>query len=84
MKRIFILLMLVLALCMSGCTDAPKATNLLKSQGYTQIQIEGYSFFGCSEEDYWRTEFNATSPNGQRVNGVVCEGILKGQTVRFD
>lgn len=82
MKRIFIAL--ALALCLLGCTDAPKTTNLLQSQGYTQVQTTGYSFFGCGENDLWRTGFTAKSPNGSYVEGVVCEGIFKGQTVRFD
>lgn len=84
MKRLFIVCLMVLALCLSGCTDAPKATNLLQSQGYTKIEMTGYSFFGCGKNDYWRTGFVATAPNGSRVEGVVCEGIFKGQTVRFD
>ena len=84
MKRFIVVCLIILSLFLSGCTDAPKATNLLKSQGYTQVEITGYSFLGCGENDLWRTGFRAKSPNGNYTEGVVCEGVFKGQTIRFD
>ena len=78
LQLVVIAVFLVNVLFLGGCTDAPKATNLLQSQGYSQVEITGYSFFGCGESDAWRTGFKATSPNGQRVEGVVCEGVFKG------
>jgi hypothetical protein len=40
--------------------------------------------FQCSEDDTFRTPFTAESSTGRQVTGVVCSGILKGATVRFD
>lgn len=73
-----------IALVLVGCTDAKKATDVLESQGYTNIQIGGYSYFGCSESDSVHTEFTATGVNGKPVSGVVCSSWWgKGATVRF-
>lgn len=51
MKRIVTLLVIVLCVGLSACTDAPKATNLLESQGYTRVETTGYSLFGCNDND---------------------------------
>ena len=64
--------------------DSAGTVNTLTRQGYTNIEITGRAFFGCSEDDVWRTKFSATSPSGHAVNGIVCEGILKGSIIRFD
>ena len=71
-------------LMLSGCSDAGKATQTLKNQGYTNISTDGYAWFMCSEQDTFATKFYATSPNGTRVSGAVCSGFLKGNTIRFD
>lgn len=83
-QLLVVAIFMVNVLFLGGCTDAPKATNLLQQQGYSQVEITGYRFFGCGEQDAWHTGFVATAPNGQRVEGVVCEGVFKGQTIRFD
>ena len=80
MKKI---MALGIALVLAGCTDAPTARKVLESQGYTDVQIGGYSFFGCSESDQFHTEFTAKGMNGKQVSGVVCSGWMKGATVRF-
>ena len=69
---------------MAGCTDASKATRTLQAAGYQQIEITGYSVFGCSEDDTFHTGFVATGANGSRVEGVVCSGIFKGATIRTE
>lgn len=71
------------ATTLTGCTDAPKATRTLEQAGYTDIETRGYSFFGCGEDDTFRTKFTAKNPAGQKVDGVVCSGWLKGGTIRF-
>ena len=65
-------------------TDTESAVNTLTRQGYIDVEVVGASFFGCAEEDIWRTKFIATSPSGHTVEGIVCKGILKGATIRFD
>ncbi len=81
---------LILAVCfmsvfIGGCVDQETALRVLSSNGYTNIQITGYSPFSCSEDDFNSTGFIATSPSGQKVRGAVCTGILfKNATIRFE
>lgn len=79
------LFLLALALFgLTSCTQPDKAYMILERDGYTNINIEGYAWFGCSEDDNYRTKFTAIK-NNQSVEGVVCSGFMKGSTVRtFD
>ena len=80
-----VIIIILAAMFVSGCTDAPKATAVLTAQGYKNIQITGYNFFACSKDDFYHTGFTAISPNGQSVSGTACQGLLfKGTTLRFD
>lgn len=81
-KKILVLLGVVLSV--SSCTQEDDALRILRSQGFHNIQITGFRFFGCDEKDTFHTGFVATSQSGQRLSGVVCSGFLKGSTVRFD
>jgi major membrane immunogen (membrane-anchored lipoprotein) len=69
---------------LSACTSPDKAREVLTSNGYKNIEITGYKPFACSDSDSFQTGFIATSPSGQKVKGTVCNGILKGATIRFD
>lgn len=71
----------IAATTLSGCTQPDQAIQVLTRDGYTEIYIEGYDWFGCSEDDTFRTKFSAIK-NGQKVQGVVCSGYFKGSTVR--
>lgn len=77
-------ILLLSACLLSACTDSEKAIRALQGAGYQRIEITGYSVFGCSEEDTFRTAFKATSSNGQPVEGVVCSGVFKGATIRTE
>lgn len=68
----------------TGLPDPDGAYHVLETNGYSFISITGRRVFGCGEGDVFRTGFTAKSPNGQSVTGVVCKGILKGHTIRFD
>ena len=57
---------------------------MLQKQGYTNIEITGYEFGACAEEDVFHTGFIAVSPTGYVVGGVVCSGLMKGSTIRFE
>ena len=72
--------------CLStaACTDAAGTIHTVERQGFTRVSITGYRFFGCGEDDVFRTGFEAMAPNGERVTGVVCSGWLKGYTLRLD
>lgn len=83
MKKIFLFCLMTLCFA-AGCTDADNAQRVLTAQGYTDIELTGYSFFGCGQDDFKRTGFRARAPGGQPVEGVVCQGLIfKGATVRM-
>mgnify|MGYP000977450805 CR=1 FL=1 len=75
-------LYIIALLALSACSSSDQATRALQAAGYKDINITGYSFFGCDEKDSFHTGFEATGPNGQRVDGVVCSGWFKGATIR--
>lgn len=81
MKKIIIA---ILCIIIVSCTNADKAIEVLQKQGYTNIEITGYEFGACAEEDVFHTGFIATSPSGYVVSGVVCSGLMKGSTIRFE
>lgn len=81
MKRALILVAVLLA----GCTNADDATRTLKAAGYTDIQITGYRWFGCSKSDSERTGFIAKGRDGSTISGAVCGAyFFKGNTIRTD
>lgn len=81
MKRV---LFVVLLLCLTGCTRPDHAKQILAAQGYTHIEITGYRLWACDDSDTFSTGFKAINSNGYQVAGVVCEGIFKNATIRFD
>ncbi len=79
-----VLIIAILAILFSGCTNKDDAKKALISSGFSDIQITGYNFFSCSRNDFYRTGFTAKNVNGLKVNGTVCSGLLfKNSTVRF-
>jgi len=71
------------ATVLSGCTAPNQTREVLLDAGYTNVEIGGYDWFGCSEDDTLRTKFKATGPTGRKVEGVVCAGLFfKGATIR--
>ena len=85
MKRTFLLVTsaLGLALVASGCTAPKQAREVLLDAGYSEVEMGGYDWFGCSEDDALRTKFKAKGPTGRPVQGVVCAGLFfKGATIR--
>lgn len=73
-----------MVLALAACSDGDTAQRILAQQGYTEIEITGWSPFSCSEDDTFSTGFIATSPAGLRVTGTVCSAWFKGATIRFD
>jgi hypothetical protein len=65
-------------------TDSDGATRTLQQQGYTNIVITGPRPLSKGQDDLYSTGFEATSPSGARVTGVVTRGLFKGSTIRFD
>lgn len=82
MKKI--LIAAVLSLMLVGCSSSNDANRALTKAGYTEIQTHGWAPFACGEGDFFATKFTAVNPAGQRVDGVVCSGLLfKNATIRF-
>lgn len=79
-----IILLVTATIIFTGCTRTDSAMEVLKDAGYTNIEITGYRFFGCSDDDHFHTGFKALGPSGHPTEGVVCQGVLKGSTIRFD
>jgi hypothetical protein len=77
------LIITLLLLILTSCTDKIDAERTLVINDFTEIEITGYKILGCSQDDIYHTGFRATSPNGHKVEGVVCKGIFKGSTIRF-
>lgn len=63
------LVVALLGLMLSACTNDNGTRRALESQGFTDIQTHGYSVFGCGEDDDFSTSFTATNPKGQRAKG---------------
>lgn len=78
-----IIAILIAAACVAACSSSDDATRALNAAGFTDITTHGYAVFGCSDSDDFATKFEATSPSGKRVTGVVCSGVFKGATIRF-
>lgn len=81
MKKLMMLLAMVITL--SACTSPNDAITALTAEGFTDIQITGYSVFGCADGDKFHTGFIAKNAKGNTVEGVVCSGWLKGATIRY-
>lgn len=78
------LLLVIMVSFIIGCTNSNSAIELLEKEGYTDIEITGYSWFECSKDDFYHTGFKAKK-NGKEIIGTVCEGLLfKGKTIRYE
>jgi len=80
MKKIILIAVAVLFV---GCTQPEKAEQVLRQQGYTNIEITGWEPFMKGEDDVFSTGFTATAQNGETVRGAVTGGWFKGSTVRL-
>lgn len=78
MKRL-----IILAGVLTACVAPDASVRALQNQGFTNIETKGWQPFTCAESDTFSTGFTATNPQGRRVGGVVCCGVLKNCTVRF-
>jgi hypothetical protein len=74
----------LLAVILSGCTAPDRTVRVLEDAGYSNIEIQGYAWFSCSEDDTYATRFTAQGPTGRQASGAVCAGLLKGATIRLD
>lgn len=83
MNKIMMIGVGVALLTLGACSDAKTAKKVLNDAGFTEVQTNGYGWFGCGKDDTFATEFVAKNQNGKTVKGVVCSGWFKGGTIRF-
>jgi hypothetical protein len=83
MKKI--ILIAIIAVVSTSCTNKKGAEQALLDAGYHPIKVGGYAWFGCGEDDFYHTKFEAYNSDSTRiVKGQVCQGLLKGKTIRID
>lgn len=63
---IFFLILCVLFWSLDGLTSDLDVYRTLALDGYTEIEVGGYSWFGCGRDDIFRTSFRATK-NGEQL-----------------
>lgn len=74
----------LLALLLCSCSAPDRTETTLQKAGFTNIEVTGWSPFSCGGDDTFSTGFVADNVQGQRVEGVVCCGLIGKQcTVRF-
>ena len=77
-------LLTFLMIMSAGCTNSSDAKKALESEGFSNIQTQGYGWFACSKDDTFSTKFTAVNSQGKKVSGVVCSGLLfKNSTIRW-
>jgi hypothetical protein len=84
--KLFIKIVMIglVAIMFSACTNKSDAERALKAEGFSDIEVTGYDFFACSEDDFYHTGFRAKNSKGQVVTGTVCSGLLfKNATIRY-
>jgi hypothetical protein len=81
---VFCFFVLVIVLLFSFGTDEQVAKKALDRNGYTDIQMTGYDFFGCSKGDFFHTGFSGKDSKGNEVRGTVCSGLFRGSYIRID
>ena len=82
MKKIYIVTLLSFMLASCG-VDPVAGERALKAQGVTDVKISGWAWFGCAEDDSFRSNFTGTGSDGKPVSGTLCSGWFKGITVRY-
>lgn len=74
--------LLFLLFLMACSQDEAKVKDILTAEGYTNVSVGGYSAFACSEKDLYANSFVAEK-NGQIIEGTVCAGSFKNNTIRI-
>lgn len=78
----------IVVLIMYGATISSdladeKATELLESNGYSNIELLGYDPFAGGERDMYRIRFRAVNSNGHEIEGAVTGDDFRGWTIRL-
>tara|TARA_R110000764_G_scaffold227491_1_gene317647 strand:- start:44 stop:313 length:270 start_codon:yes stop_codon:yes gene_type:complete len=82
-SKLLIVLLSVLLVSLSGCSDPKGAKGVLDSAGYSEVKTHGADLFTCGQDDFYSTKFTAKNPTGKNTSGTVCSGLFfKGGTIR--
>lgn len=82
---LIVLIIILLFLILGACTNKKGATDALLDSSYHPIEVGGYGWFDCGEDDWYATRFKAYNQDSSRiVTGCVCQGLFKGKTIRLD
>lgn len=74
---------LFLFLLLSACSrNTKRVEEILKADGYTDINVGGYAIFSCGIDWVSTNSFKATK-NSMQVSGAVCSSFSKGSTIRI-
>ena len=72
MKKYIILIIILISIF--SCTNKKGAEKALRDFGFHPIEIGGYGYFDCSEDDVYATRFKAYTQDSSRiVTGCVCQ-----------
>lgn len=63
--------------------DPGRVTEAAQNAGLHDVEVGGYAPFACSDSDDAGRYVTGTRQDGQRVEAVVCCGLLKRCTVRW-
>lgn len=74
----------LVTVALTGNVDPGAGRRALEAQGLTNIRLDGYQFLGCGRGEGYSTAFRATGVNGKPVRGVLCQGLFKNVTVRYE
>lgn len=76
---------LLLLITMASCSqNSDKVTSYLKVHGDCESVVDhGWVFFGCSDDDFYKNHFTCKKKN-QDYKGILCAGLFKGNTIRWD
>lgn len=71
-------------LTLTACTPPTgEMRAAVEDFGFTDVQIQGVAWWGCSKDDTFERKWTAVTAAGRPVRGVVCGGFGKGWTVRI-
>lgn len=74
--------MVVLTMLDGG--EDQNTVKVLEANGFNQVVLKGYDFFGCPKDDIYRTMFEAKNAQGRTVTGTVCKGWFTGAYIRLN
>lgn len=74
----------ILLLGCSSDNDFANGKRQLEAQGYTDVVNTGWNAFCCDSKDNFSTGFTAKDKFGNKVEGCLCSGFIKGVTIRFE